>query len=110
MSNDVLMTQVLWPNFISTLIMVGCSALLSTVLGFLLATVLIVTNKQGLKPNPSVYRVLDFIINVVRSFPFIILMVALILGNSFLSRDYDWDHCRDSSLNLCYGSLCGAAI
>ncbi|MEO1771965.1 MULTISPECIES: methionine ABC transporter permease [Enterococcus] len=77
MSNDVLMTQVLWPNFISTLIMVGCSALLSTVLGFLLATVLIVTNKQGLKPNPSVYRVLDFIINVVRSFPFIILMVAL---------------------------------
>lgn len=77
MSNELLMTQVLWPNFVSTLIMVGCSALLSTVLGFLLATILIVTNKQGLKPNTSVYRVLDFFINVVRSFPFIILMVAL---------------------------------
>lgn len=77
MSNELLMTQVLWPNFVSTLIMVGCSALLSTLLGFLLATILIVTNKQGLKPNASVYRVLDFFINVVRSFPFIILMVAL---------------------------------
>lgn len=77
MSNELLLTQVLWPNFVSTLIMVGCSALLSTLLGFLLATILILTNKQGLKPNASVYRILDFFINVVRSFPFIILMVAL---------------------------------
>ncbi len=77
MSNSVLITQVLLPNLISTLIMVIVSSLIATIIGFALAVVLIITNKKGLAPNAKVYRLLDFIVNIIRSFPFIILMVAL---------------------------------
>ena len=77
MNNSVLITQVLLPNLISTLIMVIVSSLIATIIGFALAVVLIITNKQGLAPNAKIYRLLDFIVNIIRSFPFIILMVAL---------------------------------
>lgn len=77
MSNSVLITQVLLPNLISTLIMVLVSSVIATVIGFALAVVLVITNKKGLAPNAKVYRLLDFIVNIIRSFPFIILMVAL---------------------------------
>ena len=77
MSNSVLITQVLLPNLVSTLIMVMVSSLIATIVGFALAVVLVITNKKGLSPNLKVYRLLDFVVNIIRSFPFIILMVAL---------------------------------
>lgn len=58
--------------------MVGASTLLSVVLGFIPAVVLTVTAKDGLHPNRIVYGVLDFLVNVFRSFPFIILMIVII--------------------------------
>ena len=60
MNNSVLITQVLLPNLISTLIMVIVSSLIATIIGFALAVVLIITNKQGLAPNAKIYRLLDF--------------------------------------------------
>ena len=77
MSNSVLITQVLLPNLVSTLIMVIVSSFIATTVGFALAVVLVITNKKGLSPNVKVYRLLDFVVNIIRSFPFIILMVAL---------------------------------
>lgn len=77
MDNQTLFFQVLWPNLIQTMLMVFVSSLISMILGFGLAIVLIVTNKKGLSPNPSVYKSVDFLVNIIRSFPFIILMVAL---------------------------------
>lgn len=64
--------------FGETLYMVFFSSLLSLVLGFALSIVLIFTRKDGLRPNETVYRVLDLIINIFRSFPFIILIIAII--------------------------------
>ncbi|BDR64301.1 ABC transporter permease [Clostridium tetani] len=61
-----------------TLYMVSFSTLFAVILGFILAIILIVTNEKGLKPNKIIYNMLDFIINILRSFPFIILMVAII--------------------------------
>ncbi|RXI44733.1 methionine ABC transporter permease [Clostridium tetani] len=61
-----------------TLYMVSLSTLFSVMLGFSLAIILIVTDEKGLKPNKVIYNVLDLIINVLRSFPFIILMIAII--------------------------------
>ncbi|RXI47014.1 methionine transporter [Clostridium tetani] len=58
--------------------MVSFSTLFAVILGFILAIILIVTNEKGLKPNKIIYNMLDFIINILRSFPFIILMVAII--------------------------------
>ena len=61
-----------------TLDMVLLSTLFSLISGFLLAILMIVTNPIGLKPNRSVYQAVDFVVNLLRSFPFIILLIALI--------------------------------
>lgn len=61
-----------------TAVMVGVSTLLSVVLGFIPAIILTLTAKDGLHPNRTVYGILDFFVNVFRSFPFIILMIVLI--------------------------------
>ncbi len=56
--------------------------LISTFVGYIfglpMGIVLAVTDKDGLKPNRGVYAVLDFIANIVRSVPFIILLLLLI--------------------------------
>ena len=61
-----------------TLYMVFFSVLFSVVLGFIPAIILTLTAPDGLKPNKLVYEVLSFIINIFRSFPFVILMVIII--------------------------------
>lgn len=60
-----------------TIYMVVYSTIFSLILGSILAIILIVTHEDGLKPNKIIYRILDLIINVLRSFPFIILMIAI---------------------------------
>lgn len=61
-----------------TLYMVFFSTLFSVILGFIPAIILTLTAPDGLKPNNIVYEVLSFIVNVFRSFPFVILMVIII--------------------------------
>ena len=61
-----------------TIIMVLASTLFSVILGFIPAIILTLTAKDGLKPNKAIYSVLDFIVNTLRSFPFVILMVIII--------------------------------
>ncbi|MBE6053634.1 MAG: ABC transporter permease [Clostridium sartagoforme] len=72
------MSDILLPAFNETIIMVVFSTLFALILGFIPAIALIVTAPNGLKPNKSVYRTLDTIINVLRGFPFLILMVAIV--------------------------------
>ncbi len=61
-----------------TLYMVFFSTLIAVILGFIPAVILTLTAEDGLKPNKAIYGVLDVIVNVFRSFPFIILMVIVI--------------------------------
>lgn len=61
-----------------TVYMVFFSTLFASILGFILGIVVTVTSPKGLKPNKIIYDVLDLIINVLRSFPFIILIVFII--------------------------------
>ncbi len=61
-----------------TLYMVFFSTLFSLILGFGITAALIVTGPHGLRPNPRVYAALDLGVNLLRSFPFMILMIALI--------------------------------
>lgn len=64
--------------FGQTLTMVLWSTLFSVLLGFIPAVLLTLTAPDGLRPNKPVYSVLSFVVNVFRSFPFIILMVLVI--------------------------------
>ena len=72
------MGTILLTAFKQTFYMVFWSTLFSVILGFIPAIVLTLTAPDGLKPNKIVYETLSFIVNVFRSFPFIILLVILI--------------------------------
>jgi D-methionine transport system permease protein len=63
---------------IDTIIMTIGSTFLGYVVGLPLGIILTVTDKDGIKPNAFVYKILDFICNMLRSIPFIILLILLI--------------------------------
>ncbi len=60
-----------------TLQMVGISGSIAFFFGVFFGVVLIVTKKQGIMENTFIYNVIDKIINVIRSIPFIILIILL---------------------------------
>ncbi len=61
-----------------TLLMVFSSTFFGYVFGLPLGVLLYVSDKDGIRPNSVLYRVLDFIVNIGRSIPFIILMILII--------------------------------
>ena len=61
-----------------TLLMVFVSTFFGYVFGLPLGVCLYMTDKDGIKPNPVVYRILDIIVNIGRSIPFIILLILII--------------------------------
>lgn len=72
------MAEMLFSSLYETLYMVFFSTLFSVLGGFGLAICLILTGPHGLRPNVKIYTVLDMLVNLFRSFPFMILMIALI--------------------------------
>ncbi|SHI47763.1 D-methionine transport system permease protein [Clostridium cavendishii DSM 21758] len=71
------MNEILIRALKETAIMISLSTIFAVIIGFIPAVVLILTAKDGLKPNKLIYSVLDFVVNTLRSFPFIILMVLI---------------------------------
>lgn len=63
---------------LESLYMVGVSTLLAYLFGLPLGVLLTVTGKGGVKPIPALSGVLGFVVNFLRSVPFIILLVTLI--------------------------------
>ena len=76
--------KVLLPALGYTLSMVIQSTIYAIILGFVPAIILVITNPKGLHPNKPIYMVLDFIVNILRSFPFLILMIAIIPVTRFI--------------------------
>lgn len=68
----------------NTIYMVFVSAFIALLIGFPLGVILTITDKGHLKENYWLHHNLGFLINVGRSFPFIILMVAIIPLTRFL--------------------------
>lgn len=69
--------KVILPALFATLRMLFFSMMLGMIIGSILAIVLVITSPYGLRPNKRIYRTLDFSINMIRSFPVIILIVAI---------------------------------
>lgn len=63
---------------IETLIMTGITAVIAGILGTALGICLVVTRKNGILENKIVYTILDKVVNVFRSVPFLILSMLLI--------------------------------
>ena len=77
----------MWSSEVTNMIIAGIGetlymTLVSTIAGYIIGLpmgiVLTVTDKDGIRPNALVYKILDVIVNIVRSIPFIILLVLLI--------------------------------
>ena len=60
-----------------TLYMVGWSLLIGTIIGMILALILVLCRKGGLVENRPLYMIVSVYINVVRSIPFVILLVTI---------------------------------
>lgn len=63
---------------LETFYMVFLGSFLAVIVGFPIGLLLYITDKGSLSENTVLYRVLDFIVNVVRSIPFVIFMILLI--------------------------------
>lgn len=75
---DKYFLRLILPAIGDTLAMLAATMVLATVLGFVISVVLVITRKGGLRPNRWVYGVLNFLVNFIRSFPIMILIVALL--------------------------------
>ena len=72
------MSDVILKATYETLYMVIGSTFFAVILGFIPAIILTLTAPDGLKPNKVIYTILDILVNIFRSFPFVILMVIVI--------------------------------
>lgn len=72
-----------------TLYMTLATTFMGYVLGLPMGIALVITAPKGLRPNKVIYKVLDVVVNVVRSFPFLILLIVIqpltriIVGKSY---------------------------
>lgn len=69
--------KIILPALVTTFRMVFFTMLFSAIFGFILAVLLIWTSEGGLRPNKLIYKFLDFVVNMTRSLPILILIVAV---------------------------------
>lgn len=74
----------LWNATIESLYMVAVSTVLTALLGLVVGVLLVLTDRGGLLAAPSLNAVLGLIVNIGRSLPFIILLVAIIPFTRFV--------------------------
>lgn len=68
----------LYISFSQTIYMMFISGLISFALGIVFGVILIVTSEAGILKNRLIYTLLDNLVNIFRSIPFVILLAALI--------------------------------
>nr|WP_308696401.1 methionine ABC transporter permease [Stomatobaculum longum] len=86
MSFDSQILTMLLTGLQETVFMVALSSLLSYLIGIPLGILLIVTDKDGIQPNGLINTVLGVIINLMRSVPFIIMLLAALPLTRFIVR------------------------
>lgn len=72
------------PALIETIIMVFFSTLISVILGLPLGVLLFITEKGGIWEKTKLNSILGALVNILRSFPFLILMIAIIPFTRFI--------------------------
>lgn len=82
---DEKVIQMLMEGIRDTLYMTLVSTIVGYIIGLPMGIVLNVTRTGGLKPNRVVYRIIDVVCNVIRSIPFLILLILLIPFTRFVA-------------------------
>ncbi len=76
--------DLLWQGCLDTMIMVVISTVFSYLLGLPLGVLLVLTGDHGIRPCKPFHRILGWIVNIGRSIPFLILMIAIMDFTKFL--------------------------
>lgn len=72
-----------------TLYMTLGATIFGYVLGLPMGIIMVTTSKDGIRPNAGVYKVLDVIVNIGRSIPFLILLILLMpLTKAIVGKSY----------------------
>lgn len=79
-------TKMIIQGILETLTMVGLSSLIAYLIGIPLGIILVVTAKGGIKPIKPVNFILGLVINILRSVPFIILLIMVLPLTRFLVK------------------------
>lgn len=74
---DSRLVQIVANSLGETLYMVGVSCVLAVVFGLPIGVVLVITEKRNILENPGVNQAFQAVVNIGRSIPFVILMVAI---------------------------------
>lgn len=82
--NFAQMSQLLLQGTLDTLYMTLASTLIAYLIGIPLGVILVVTRKDGICPAPKTNAVLGTIVNIMRSVPFLILIIVLIPFTRFV--------------------------
>ena len=69
--------RMLWAGTGETLLMVFASTALGYVIGLPVGVLLTISDTDGMSPHPLLYKILDIIINITRSIPFLILLILI---------------------------------
>lgn len=75
---DKVVIDMLIESVAATLYMTLVSTVFAYVLGLPLGIALVITAEDGLRPNKVIYKILDVVVNIVRSIPFLILLILVI--------------------------------
>ncbi len=81
---DATVNQMILVGIWETVYMTLVSTLFGYVIGLPWGVILAITDQDGIKPNKAVYRVLDFVANIMRSVPFLILLILIIPLTRFI--------------------------
>ncbi|TEA80214.1 methionine ABC transporter permease [Allopusillimonas ginsengisoli] len=78
----MMLANIDWPLMleatVDTLLMTGFSLLFTVVIGLPLGVLLFLTSKGQMIENAPIYHVMSFVVNVLRSVPFLILLIVMI--------------------------------
>lgn len=87
MSSKVI--SMLAEGVVESLYMTLVSTLLGYLIGLPIGILLTVSDKEGIHPNAILYRIIDVIINIMRSIPFLILMILVMpLTRAIIGKSY----------------------
>ncbi len=93
----------LWPllldGTLDTLYMVGLAALFTVLIGLPTGVLLFISRANGLAPMPKLNALLGAVINIGRSLPFIVLLIALIPFTRLIARHHAGQHRRHRAGN-----------
>ena len=81
--------SMMWEGLLETLFMTLLATLFGYLLGLPIGITLAVTDRDGIRPNAAVYKVLDVIANIIRSVPFLILLILIMpLTRAIVGKSY----------------------